>query len=140
MTLSSQNSAAYAAIKRATYLSLTTLRKNGHPVPTPVWFAEVDGQLFVETAHESGKIKRIHNNASVIIAPCTATGKLTGAPLDAEAHLITDAGLLKTAEDALARKYNILRRLYYFGMNTSLRLRGRPPEKTVFLVIRPGSD
>ena len=44
------------------YVSLVTFRKNGVPVYTPLWFAEQDGKLYVQTRNDSGKYKRIRNN------------------------------------------------------------------------------
>jgi len=60
------------------YVSLITFRKNGQAVKTPVWFAERDGKLYVQTRSDSGKYKRIRNNPQVEIAPCTMSGKITG--------------------------------------------------------------
>jgi len=60
------------------YISLTTFRKNGAEVRTPVWFGEDDGKLYVMTRSDSGKFKRIRNNPHVRIAPCSARGKVTG--------------------------------------------------------------
>jgi len=36
-----------AAIQNQKYISLTTFRKNGTGVPTPVWFGEDSGKLYV---------------------------------------------------------------------------------------------
>ena len=60
------------------YLSLTSFRKSGVPVRTPVWFAEAEGKLYLFTNPKSGKAKRIRNNPRVLIAPCTMRGKVTG--------------------------------------------------------------
>ncbi len=60
------------------YVSLVTFRKNGVAVPTPVWFAERDGKLYVKTRNDSGKYKRIRNNPKVKIAPCNMRGTITG--------------------------------------------------------------
>ena len=39
-------------------VSLSTVRRSGAEVKTPVWFAAADGKLYVFTAGESGKVKR----------------------------------------------------------------------------------
>ncbi|MFW9818004.1 MAG: pyridoxamine 5'-phosphate oxidase family protein, partial [Candidatus Thorarchaeota archaeon] len=44
------------------YINLTTFRKNGEAVPTPVMFAEVNGKLYVETQLSRYKVNRIKNN------------------------------------------------------------------------------
>jgi len=66
------------AISGRKYISLTTFRKSGVGIPTPIWFAERDGKLLFMTASKSGKFKRIRNNPQVRIAPCTIRGKVTG--------------------------------------------------------------
>jgi len=53
------------------YISLTTFRKSGAGVRTPLWFAEADGKLCFMTRNDSGKYKRIRNNSKVLVAPCT---------------------------------------------------------------------
>ena len=56
------------------YLSLTTFRKTGTPVATPVWVMREADQLYVITGAESGKIKRLRNNTAVLIAACDVRG------------------------------------------------------------------
>ncbi len=70
------------------YLSLTTFRKTGIPVRTPVWFAESAGKLYLFTNPKSGKVKRIRNNPQVRIAPCTMRGRVTGPEFDASARVL----------------------------------------------------
>src|SRR5580698_7538739 len=70
------------------YISLTTFRKNGAGVATPVWFGEQDGNLYVMTRSDMGKTKRIRNNPQVRVAPCTIRGKVTGAEFGATARIL----------------------------------------------------
>lgn len=70
------------------YISLITFRKNGVGVPTPVWFAEENGKLYVMTSSKLGKYKRIRNNPQVKIAPCTMRGKITGPEFSATARIM----------------------------------------------------
>jgi Pyridoxamine 5'-phosphate oxidase len=60
------------------YLSLTSFRRDGTGVATPVWFVEADGRLLVETDAGSYKVWRIRRDPRVTIAPCSATGRLRG--------------------------------------------------------------
>ena len=60
------------------YISLTTFRRSGQPVSTPVWFVEDSGKLYVRTEAQAGKVKRLRNNPQVEVAPCTSRGKATG--------------------------------------------------------------
>jgi PPOX class probable F420-dependent enzyme len=75
-------------IRGQKYISLTTFRKTGVPVPTPVWFGEKNGKLYVMSRSDSGKYKRVRNNSKVRIAPCSIRGKVTGLQFDAVARLL----------------------------------------------------
>lgn len=77
-----------AEIHGQKYISLVSFRKNGAAVPTPVWFAEADGKLYVMTGSHLGKYKRIRNNPRVAIAPCTIRGKVTGPAFPATARIM----------------------------------------------------
>ena len=93
-----------SAISGQKYISLTTFRKTGVGVPTPVWFAEDDGKLYVMTRSTMGKAKRIRNNPQVKVAPCTIRGKVTGPEFTAKARFLPPEEH-KHAREALNRKY-----------------------------------
>jgi PPOX class probable F420-dependent enzyme len=57
------------------YIRLTTFRRSGIGVPTTVWFALVEGKLYVFTSANSGKAKRIRNNPRVTLTPSNFMGK-----------------------------------------------------------------
>ncbi|MBZ5571496.1 MAG: PPOX class F420-dependent oxidoreductase [Acidobacteriia bacterium] len=86
------------------YICLTTFRKNGVAVRTPVWFGEKDGKLYVMTRSDSGKCKRLRNNPQVRIAPCTIRGKVTGPQFSATARFL-DKEYWPSARKAINRKY-----------------------------------
>jgi uncharacterized protein len=109
-------------IRGQKYVSLTTFRKNGAAVPTPVWFAEEDGKLYVSTRSDSGKYKRLRNNAHVQIAPCTIRGRVTGPQFEATARILPQTDW-PAAQQRINRKY-LLARLALFRS-----------DKTVYLEI-----
>jgi len=86
------------------YICLTTFRKSGVAVPTPVWFAEKTGKLYVMTRSDSGKYKRLRNNPRVGIAPCTVRGKLTGPESTATARILPEESW-PAAREAIRLKY-----------------------------------
>jgi uncharacterized protein len=88
------------------YLSITSFKRDGSGVATPVWFVQESGRLLVQTDANSGKIKRIRHDPHVTIAPCTATGRLLADPVPARAELLGDAELGRV-ERLMARKYRI---------------------------------
>jgi PPOX class probable F420-dependent enzyme len=75
-------------IRGQKYITLTTYRKNGAAVSTPVWFGEKDDKLYVMTRSDSGKYKRIRKNPQVRVAPCTMRGKITGPEFAASARIL----------------------------------------------------
>ena len=79
-----------AALADEKYISLTTFRRDGTAVPTPVWFALDGERILVWTSPTSGKAKRIRNNPRVTIAPCTVRGNVTGMPFPATATFLPD--------------------------------------------------
>src|SRR5690242_14116259 len=97
-----------AEISGQKYISLLTFRKTGVAVPTPVWFGEENGKLYVMSRNDSGKYKRIHNNSRVKIAPCTIRGKITGPEFDATARILPEQDW-RTARKIIARKYWLMR-------------------------------
>lgn len=58
----------------AQYLLLTTFRRDGTAVPTPVWVARDGAELVVFTAPNAGKVKRIRRDGAVRVGPCTMRG------------------------------------------------------------------
>jgi PPOX class probable F420-dependent enzyme len=85
--------AQFAPLQNHKYINLATFRKNGQEVRTPVWFAGeppqgVPEKLLVYSTADSGKAKRIRNNAHVRVAPCDMRGKLLGEWIEARAEVI----------------------------------------------------
>ncbi|WP_418959925.1 PPOX class F420-dependent oxidoreductase [Streptomyces tritici] len=93
-------------LRRARYVSLTTYRKDGTPVATPVWFA-VDGEeLYVWTNADSWKVKRLRRDPRVVVAPCDVRGRIAEGALTLEGTgRLLDAEGLKGVRRLLGRKY-----------------------------------
>jgi uncharacterized protein len=120
------------------YVSLTTFRRDGTPVSTPVWFVAENGNLLVETDGGSYKVRRIRGNDNVTVASCNATGRVTGDVVAAHATILP-ADELPRVERLLHRKYRLD---YIFVLPLYVlvqRLRGRPVrnERPVALSITP---
>ena len=88
------------------YLSLTTFKKDGTSVATPVWVARDGNQLVVITDATSGKAKRIRNSGRVVLAPCDMRGKVTGPSVDGIARL-TDSTQTDYIAAQIKRKYGL---------------------------------
>ena len=102
--------AALGILGRSKYISLTTFRKNGTPVATPVWVVRDGDSLRVITGAESGKAKRVRNNPAVTVAPCDMRGKAKGAAVAGTAVLLDPSGTAVTLE-LVRHKYGLMGRL-----------------------------
>ena len=103
------------------YLLLTTFRKNGVAVPTPVWFAEHHDKIYVMSRSDSGKIKRIRNNGEVRIAPCSMRGKVTGPEFAGSARIL-QADKWEEPRRAMRRKYWLMRLPVWSKQNVYLEI------------------
>ncbi len=108
-------------IRDQKYISLKTFRKSGVAVDTPVWFAERNDKLYVKTRNDSGKYKRIRNNASVRVAPSTMRGKIIGPEYAGRARILSPEES-KPAEEALHRKYWMARLPFWSSKNEFLEI------------------
>jgi len=114
-----------AELDQHRYASLATFRRDGTEVATPIWFAEAAGKLYVFTAGESGKVKRLRRSSRARVAPCDARGGLRGAWQDATAQIITDGGLVERGRAALRAKYGWQIRILDFFSRLTGRARRR---------------
>ena len=72
---------------------------------TPVWFAVVGEKLYVVSAGEAGKVKRLRHSPRVRVAPCNARGRVQGAWRDGIGRIVTDLRVIERAHAALRAKY-----------------------------------
>jgi uncharacterized protein len=132
-----QQTGAETLVIPGKYLSITSFRRDGTGVATPVWFVQEAGRLLVQTGANSGKVKRIRRNPRVMIAPCSATGRLRAEPVPAVAELLPAAELGRV-QQLMGRKYRI--DLIFIkpvrSMQAALR-RGQPPADEVTVAITP---
>lgn len=100
---------------QAEFVALTTFRRSGEGVTTPVWIAPVDdpaGPLVVTTMRSTGKVKRIRNNAEVTLVPCSRTGKVEPGAVPVTAHAVVADDPDGSYHRALQRKYKLPYRLF----------------------------
>lgn len=89
------------------YLSLSTYRKSGKEVATPVWFAPDGDKFYVFTMADSGKVKRLRNSPKSRIAACDIRGNVHGEWSDAKTRILEAAAEREKARLALRRKYRL---------------------------------
>ena len=103
-------------------LALTSYRRDGSAVTTPVWFhEEPDGALVVTGARTAHRHARIRRDQRVAVAPCTARGTVTGATLTGTAEVL-GADELGDVLAAKKRRYPAFRLLW--ALRPSLRDQG----------------
>ena len=96
---------ARRALDGETYTSLTTFRKTGRAVPTPVWFALAGEHFYVFSEASAGKMKRLRNDSRIEFAACNARGKVHGEAYAGRGVRVEDPAVIETAYDALRAKY-----------------------------------
>jgi PPOX class probable F420-dependent enzyme len=109
---------------------LTTYRRNGAPVGTPVNIAVEGDRAFVRTFDKAWKLKRIRNNPVVDIAPSTIRGKPTGPAVRACARVLSGSEAAH-ASQALNKKHPLVHGIY---VPIAHRLRGY---KTMHIELTP---
>jgi PPOX class probable F420-dependent enzyme len=131
--------ATFNALYDKQYINLTTFRKNGNAVPTPVWFAQdmESGILYVETDPNSGKIKRLRYTSRITLAPCTALGKITGEVIEGNARQVKDTAEMFRARGALHRKYGLKRQIFNFMLDLFFLIRHHTNFTHTYIAIEP---
>ncbi|WP_329012391.1 PPOX class F420-dependent oxidoreductase [Streptomyces sp. NBC_00690] len=114
----------------ANYILLTTFRRDGRAVPTPVWVMRDGNCLAVWSAADAGKVKRIRNSGRVTIAPCDWRGTPKGEAVPGIAELPADRDTVHYL-DLMKRKYGLVARIGLLGS----RLKGRK-HRSVGIQIR----
>jgi uncharacterized protein len=96
-----------AELLKAKYVSLTTYKKDGSAVATPVWLLCDNDQVFITTQASSAKVRRIKANPAVTLAPCNARGVVRGQTVAGTATIADEANTA-TITKRIARKYGLL--------------------------------
>jgi len=113
------------ALDRQRYVALATFRRSGAEVKTPVWFAATDGKLYVFSAGDSGKVKRLRHSSRARVAPSDVRGNVRGEWWDAHARIVTEPRVIERAHAAMRAKYGWQARLG----DLFARLTGRLPRR-----------
>lgn len=93
------------------YLALTTYRKSGAAVTTPVWVVPVsDGRIGVWTAADSGKVRRLRNDPRVEAQPAHLRGRVKDGskPVSGTAELVRSGRWYDEVHGRLDEKYGVL--------------------------------
>ncbi|HEY3959296.1 MAG TPA: PPOX class F420-dependent oxidoreductase [Solirubrobacteraceae bacterium] len=101
------------ALSDEKYMLLTTFRRDGAPVSTPVWVVGLDNETVgFWTSSGSGKAKRLVHTARVTVQPSDARGRIKqgSAPTEATAHIVTGSDFEAIRERVIA-KYGFMTKI-----------------------------
>jgi PPOX class probable F420-dependent enzyme len=99
------------AISDEKFISSTTFRKSGTPVPTATWIVELDGgRVGFWTSSASGKYKRLRNNPKITLQPSDGRGKVSAgtAPVDGTVELFTSGPEWDAVQSKVRAKYGFM--------------------------------
>jgi PPOX class probable F420-dependent enzyme len=102
------------ALGTAPYALVTTYRRDGRAVPTPVWVVRDGDGLAIWSARDTGKVKRVRRDGTVLVGPCDLRGRLTGDEVPGQASIL-DAEGTERVRALLRRKYGLMGRLTLWG-------------------------
>ena len=118
------------------FVSLTTFRRTGAAVATPVWIAGFDGSLVVTTPAASGKVKRLRNDGRVQLQPCSRSGKIAPDTPTTEgtAVILGPDGEHRTEAAAIRRKYGFEYRIIVAVEALTRRIRRHTAERLILRI------
>src|SRR4051794_22690534 len=95
------------------YVLLTTFKRSGDPVSTPVWIVALDGGTYgFWTSSGSGKAKRLVHTDRVTVQPCDARGKVSaGAPISSGTATLVTGPALDEIHDKIVAKYGFMTKI-----------------------------
>ncbi|AKT50155.1 PPOX class F420-dependent oxidoreductase [Arsenicicoccus sp. oral taxon 190] len=102
------------ALAHERFVSLTTSRRDGRGVATPVWVARDGDALVVITPEGTGKLKRLRHTSRVTLRPCDRRGRVApDAPtVEGTATVSDDPWTVSRVREILAAKYGLEFRVF----------------------------
>jgi hypothetical protein len=118
-----RHTADLATLFPGRFLSITSFKRDGAGVATPVWFVSDGTRLFALTDLHSAKVRRMRRDPRVLVASCRASGELRGEPIPARAEVLTATEDLDRVQKLLSQRYKISYRLIMLIYRLLRRLR-----------------
>jgi PPOX class probable F420-dependent enzyme len=98
-------------LAREKYVAFTTYRKSGEAITSPVWVVGLsDGRIGFWTAMGSGKTKRLKNNPSVTVQPCSFNGTIKPgtSPVSGTAEMVHSGAPFDEVQKKIRSKYGFM--------------------------------
>jgi hypothetical protein len=133
MQTTAPESSKLAPLANERYVAITTFRRDGAPVSTPVWVVSDDPhRLLIATGADTWKVRRIKRNPNVRVAGCSPGGAVHGDAVDGIARLVDEESLVRSLQH---EKYGWQMRTIE-SLNALLRWVGRgKDEQAVFIEV-----
>ncbi|WP_415953728.1 PPOX class F420-dependent oxidoreductase [Streptomyces sp. KLOTTS4A1] len=127
---------ALETLTRSRYVSLTTYRRDGTPVSTPVWVVGDGELLYVWTKTDTWKVKRLRNDKRVVVTACDVRGRVAEGAVSREgtARLLGESEMPRLRR-LLSRKYKWQYRMVDYP--AMLVRRGRRPHTGIAVRLNP---
>lgn len=93
------------------YLLLTTFKRNGDAVASPVWGTPInEGDIGFWTSSGSGKVKRLAHTAKITVQPCNARGRATAgtSPSPGTARVVSSGAEMDAIQAGIKAKYGFM--------------------------------
>jgi PPOX class probable F420-dependent enzyme len=123
----------FASVKDAKTILLTTYKRDGTAVSTPVSIAFDGDRAYFRSYDKAWKTRRLQHNSRVQVAPSTFRGKPTGPAVRASATLL-QGQQAQAAARALARQHRVLQAMIVPAAHHLKRYR------TMHYELRPDPD
>ncbi|WP_058855613.1 PPOX class F420-dependent oxidoreductase [Nocardia jinanensis] len=127
---------SWEQLAQAKYVSLTTYKRDGSPVGTPVWVAPDGDRLLVWTDPTSWKVKRIRRNPEVTLQISDNRGRTDGGEVLPGTAEILDAAGTEHARAVVGSKYGLVGKIMIRGHKL---LRGADGSVGIAITRRSGS-
>jgi len=114
--------ASLTPLRNTKTILLTTYKKDGAPVATPVSIAFDGDRAFFRSYDKAWKTRRLRRDPTVLAAPATLRGQPTGPAVRARATLL-DGEQARLAARALARRHRILQAILVPATHRLMRYR-----------------
>jgi PPOX class probable F420-dependent enzyme len=122
---------------------LTTFRRDGTAVATPVWLTPLDGDdVGFYTSSASGKVKRLAHTDRVTVQPCDARGRVRQgtSPIDARARVVAGPELERIRAGIVA-KYGFMTKVAKVGAKLGGAIKRKPfPYADRGVVVTPSQS
>jgi PPOX class probable F420-dependent enzyme len=124
-----------AMLANERYISLTTYKRDGTPVATPVWVVSDDGKrLLVWTGADTWKAKRLRRDPRVLVAASDARGNVKGETAPGNARFL-DAAEGQVVARLLRKKYGWQKRALDAFNSLVRKLGRRAPAQAAYIEI-----